>query len=343
MATRPPRRLSIYKDDLAAGRGADIAVKNFAKMMAARGWDVELFDRPRFADAIKRPCDLMVATGTNELVELADAFPESFPWPVVMQLHTHPTLIFKRERFFRPRIRRRNRALRQAFPRLELLQVLLPSQIEAAREVLGRDCPKRIVAIGNSLSIRPPDEIASGTKKTILYPASLEPAKRQDLLIEAFALATRDRPGWKLELYGRGREKHVEALKRLVRKLGLEGKVGFMGFGDLSQAYRDCAFAAQASKIEGFGLTVIEAAAYGKATVGCADATGVNELVVDGETGILSDPSASPLAAALGRLMDDGPLRIRLGAAARAKALKDFSPEAIAGKWDEELCKTIGC
>ena len=54
--------------------------------------------------------------------------------------------------------------------------------------------------------------------------------------------------------------------------------------------------------------------------VGSAD-----EVVVDGETGLVTSPSAEELAAAVSRLLDDAEARERMGKAARVRAEREFS------------------
>jgi glycosyltransferase involved in cell wall biosynthesis len=83
---------------------------------------------------------------------------------------------------------------------------------------------------------------------------------------------------------------------------------------------------------EGFPRTHLEAMALGIPVVGTRIA-GVPEQVAHGETGLLvppSDPEA--LADALEQLLASGPLRRRLGSAARVRALERFSTAAyVAG------------
>jgi glycosyltransferase involved in cell wall biosynthesis len=75
---------------------------------------------------------------------------------------------------------------------------------------------------------------------------------------------------------------------------------------------------------EGFPVSVLEAMAAGLPVV-ASNVGGVAEAVVDGETGFLV-PAADTgaLARALERLLADGDLRRRLGAAGRARALSLF-------------------
>jgi glycosyltransferase involved in cell wall biosynthesis len=57
---------------------------------------------------------------------------------------------------------------------------------------------------------------------------------------------------------------------------------------------------------------------------------GVSELVLDGETGLLVPPGDVPaLTRALAWLLEDRARRQRLGDAARARAMRDFSLDAF--------------
>jgi glycosyltransferase involved in cell wall biosynthesis len=83
------------------------------------------------------------------------------------------------------------------------------------------------------------------------------------------------------------------------------------------------------SRAEGFGLAGAEAAASGLPVVATRTSS-LPEIVLDGQTGILvppKDPEA--LAAALRRLLTDGPLGRRLGQAGRQLIARRFSRERM--------------
>jgi glycosyltransferase involved in cell wall biosynthesis len=82
---------------------------------------------------------------------------------------------------------------------------------------------------------------------------------------------------------------------------------------------------------EGFGAVIIEAGAAGVPSV-ASRIYGVVDAVVEGETGVLFRAGdAAELRARLALLLGDAPLRERLGRAARARALAEFSQERITG------------
>jgi trehalose synthase len=74
----------------------------------------------------------------------------------------------------------------------------------------------------------------------------------------------------------------------------------------------------QKSLAEGFGLTVGEAMWKGKPVIASARG-GIQDQITSGLNGILLDDPADldEFAAALRRLLDDEPLRVRMGIAAR--------------------------
>lgn len=79
---------------------------------------------------------------------------------------------------------------------------------------------------------------------------------------------------------------------------------------------------------EGFGAVVIEAAAAGVPAIG-SRIYGLSDAILDKVTGLLVAPKDErALASAMRELADDPPLRARLGAAARSRALDDFSMES---------------
>jgi len=109
---------------------------------------------------------------------------------------------------------------------------------------------------------------------------------------------------------------------------------GFVPRDELERLYAEAAVVACPSRREGFGVTCLEAMAYGKPVV-AGDVGGLRDLVVDGETGLLVPPRDPPaLRAALERLLRDRDLRLRLGAAARERARARFS-------WDRVVDDTL--
>lgn len=92
---------------------------------------------------------------------------------------------------------------------------------------------------------------------------------------------------------------------------------------------------------EGFGSVVIEAAAAGLPAIG-SRIYGLTDAIEEGVTGLLT-PSGDvhELAAAMKRIADDSRLRTTLASAARARALADFSAEALSAALVDFYRRTV--
>lgn len=125
----------------------------------------------------------------------------------------------------------------------------------------------------------------------------------------------------------------AQALEQRVAAAGLADRVRFLGelpIEDVPLWYQRISIYAFTSRIEGFGLTLLEAMAAGTALV-AARAGGAEQVVIDGETGMLVPPGdVRALIAALEPLMRDPERAAEMGRKARARAVADFSIDAEA-------------
>ena len=107
------------------------------------------------------------------------------------------------------------------------------------------------------------------------------------------------------------------------------GARGFVPHDELERLYERAAVVACPSRREGFGVVCAEAMAHGRPVVATA-VGGLLDLVVDGETGLLVPPrDPAALRAGLQRMLADGELRARLGAAARERIRERFAWDAV--------------
>lgn len=181
---------------------------------------------------------------------------------------------------------------------------------------------------------------AAGDPPTILYAGRLIAEKRVDLLLDAFALAHGDDPALRLLIVGNGPER--ERLAQRAASLGIAAVVTFAGF--VSEATLDRLFA-QASAIvqpsarEGYGMVVVEAAAYGVPVVVVeAPDNAAVELVEPGSNGLVAAPTPAALARAIAAVRRDNPQwRARVAgwyAANRTQLSLDHSLRTVAGAID---------
>jgi len=182
--------------------------------------------------------------------------------------------------------------------------------------------PRRIRAImqsvPNPVSVspsEPADVAATGrTRKTLLAVGRLDPQKDPETLIRAFAAVADDGPDWTLRIVGDGQMR--PDLDRLITRLGLGNRVSLPGtIQDIGAEYRAAQLFVAPSRYESFGLTTAEALAHGLPAVGFADCPGTNDLIRDGENGLLVEGQGdrvAALATALKALMGDVAYRSRL-------------------------------
>jgi glycosyltransferase involved in cell wall biosynthesis len=124
----------------------------------------------------------------------------------------------------------------------------------------------------------------------------------------------------------------LEAMRELSSSLGLDDCVelpGTVGTDAVRRLLSEATVAVLTSASEGMPGTLMEAMATGVPVVG-TDVGGTNELVVDGESGLLVPPYDPPaVAAALGRVLSDGALRERLATGGRRRMEDCFSLEVM--------------
>jgi len=174
---------------------------------------------------------------------------------------------------------------------------------------------------------------------TILATGGVKPRKGTLLLVEALARVRERVPDAQLVVTGGADPGYPALVQQAVDRLGLRDAVHLVGMipeDALRGWYQHADVFALPSqnvgdKFEGFGLVFLEASASGLPVVGTRG-SGVEEAVVEGETGLLVEQGDAPaLADAITRLLLNPDLRVRLGAAGRAYAqTQDW--RAVAGR-----------
>jgi glycosyltransferase involved in cell wall biosynthesis len=92
------------------------------------------------------------------------------------------------------------------------------------------------------------------------------------------------------------------------------------------------------SRTEGFPGTAIEAGLTAVPVVG-TDVGAMRDVVIDGETGLVVEPTLEGLTEGIRRALAD---RDRLGHAARERCLTHFDMRTVAAAWDELLRQSFG-
>jgi len=156
----------------------------------------------------------------------------------------------------------------------------------------------------------------------------MDPIKDFATLIGAFAAVARRAPRAFLWIAGDGDETYMRRLQAQVLEQGLVDRVKLLGVRrDVGALLAACDLYALPSITEAMSMTILEAMAAERAVM--ATRTGGNpELVADDETGVLVPVGdATAMGDALERLLANGALRQRMGAAGRARVEERFSKE----------------
>ncbi len=221
--------------------------------------------------------------------------------------------------------------------------------VQAVSESTARDLVRRgfdpdirVIPNGVDLESYSPDPLTPRfAEPTILYLGRLKRYKRIDVILRAVAQLTAGGVDVRAIIAGTGDAR--PGLERLRDRLGLAGRVDMPGYVDEDEKrrlFRSAWVHVLTSPKEGWGITVMEAAACGTPTV-ASDAPGLRDSVVHGETGFLvPHGDVAALAATLRTLVEDAGLRSRLGRNAAERAAT-FTWERAARDTEQHLLEVV--
>ena len=230
-------------------------------------------------------------------------------------------------------------ARRWLFPRLDA--VVCPAAKSA--QAIAEDCPgTKASAIANPLSLPLPasgpaiatDRFLKTGRRYFCTSARLEPLKRIDQLLEAFASICDQLPDWDLVILGDGPLRAV--LESQVNALGLGARIHFSGWvGNPAEWYERTDLFVFSSHSEGFGMVLAEAMAYGLPCVTYDCDAGPADIVRDGVDGaVVPVGDVTALADRMRALALDQSRRVEFSQRAR-EVLMRFGNKAVLERWHE--------
>lgn len=216
------------------------------------------------------------------------------------------------------------------------------------KTMLYRDRPGCGEVIYNGVEIPPPSGDAVAIRKALAVPEDeplvfalqrLGPEKQVHVLLHALRHCI-DRLGrGTLVIGGKGPEEL--RLRTLAVELGIEKQVRLVGYIPrevLPSYFAACDLFVFHSTYETFGIVVAQAMSYGRAVVTVRN-TALPEIV--GDAGLFAETGDwRGLGEAMVRLIQDEPLRRRLGEAGRARAEDHFNWDRIAEQYEAVLART---
>lgn len=212
-------------------------------------------------------------------------------------------------------------------------------QSDGAANAYPKRCRERGTVIVNALPdvdypVYAPDE----ANKSIVCVARMENRqKRQDVLVDAFAIFCKTRSDYVLRFVGDGEDE--DAIKERVKANGIADKVEFLGARkDVLAILAKSTIFALSADYEGLPNALLEAMAVGVPSVSTDCSPGGARMIIDDGVNGLITPCGDPakLAEALGRLADDAELRRKFSQKATVVKTK-FTPEKARVAWLEAV------
>jgi 1,2-diacylglycerol 3-alpha-glucosyltransferase len=250
--------------------------------------------------------------------------------PVVFTNHTRYDIYFKTYVPFIPG-RLRATFFKKYFPYFcrSIDLVISPSAgMEKVLRTMGVDVPIKVIPNGVDLQLFWKTEGTKTRKEfgfadndvVFIYMGRIAPEKNLYFLLKAFANLIPEENSFRLMIIGEGPEE--SALKDFASKLNIADKVTFTGFipyQNLAGYLMIGDIFVTASISEVHPLSVIESMCVGIPVIGIAS-PGIEDFIVDGETGLFAEPDLVDYAAKMSILAANRELRKQMGSKAQVKS-----------------------
>ncbi|MBX6330718.1 MAG: glycosyltransferase [Gemmatimonadaceae bacterium] len=352
--TLPPLRVALMLESDGPG-GAEMMLLHLAEELRRRGhevlpvgpdnksgWLAERFRERGFAPttfSLRRAIDLRCLRGLTALLRAHDiqvVHSHEFGMAVygaaaARRIGARHVITMHGGRYYAEQWRRRA-ALRWAARRSVALVGVSTATANDLRDTLAlRD--GEVVVVPNGIPFRAGERaplrraLAVRDDDLLLVAVgNLYPVKGHAVLLRALATLHREHADlrWRLAIAGRGEEE--SALRAAAEREGIADRVHLLGYrGDVPDILAAADAFVMPSLSEGLPLALVEAMSASLPIV-ASDVGGIPEAVTRDVEALLAPPGDPvALAAALARVLGDASLRARLGAAARRRALRDFS------------------
>jgi glycosyltransferase involved in cell wall biosynthesis len=265
--------------------------------------------------------------------------------PVLSTIHTPMRIDARYHEIFSPKSLFEKIQSTTVYPPMESMLLKNSSMITAVSQKVALELKEygithsRITVIRNGVDIKSffPDRQKDNTEDYVLYTGVLRARKGLFDFIQCAKYINKIRPNTKFLICGKGSFR--TKLETLVRRMGLEQQILFLGYVDrkrLIRLYQNASVHVVPSHYEGMPTVLLEAMSCGLPVV-ATNIGGNNEVISSGINGLLVPPkSPKVMAEAILRLLDDVSLRKRIGAAARDTVVMNYT-------WDKVTDKIVEC
>lgn len=241
--------------------------------------------------------------------------------PRILMLHSRPDWYFQDKKILEQ--------LKNAWTENSIAQILFSSFYP-----LVPDFMKKVVCIPNYTQKPVSTVINSECRKRIVYFSKVDPYKGLQFLLKAMCLVSKQHPDWSLDIYGQSvPADYASNLKRVAKRLNLDKQVKFKGISHhAEETLLNYDFGVFPSFFEGFGLGLCEMLSVGLPVVGLQGASGVNELIIDGYNGYLTQDRPEEYAEKIIELIENAELRQKMSANA-IQSVAQYTEENVNNQW----------
>ncbi len=352
------KRIMFFIGALGSG-GAEKVVSTLSGELAERGYDVEIvtyYDRELFyplsEKVIYTPIDSKGAKGFAKKFFFMRRYFKKHARCVLSFLAPFNILCIASLLFTRvplivadrndPRKVPSNPVIRKLRDFLYRFATGVVLQTTKNQQYFSKAVQKKSTVIFNTVMVgdKAGSAISTEKKPRIVSVGRLMEQKNQIMLLDAFAAIHPDFPEYSLTIYGEGPMK--ERLEAHIAKLGIADSVFLPGaVSNVFEHYADAELFVMSSDYEGMPNALAEAMCIGLPCIS-TDVSGANDMIRDGESGLLCPVGdAAALEAAMRRMLgDDG---LRAACAESATYLNDLlDRERIVNQWLDYIEKTSG-
>ena len=191
---------------------------------------------------------------------------------------------------------------------------------------------RNVSVIPNMNTLLPATPYRHERSKDVITVGRLSKQKGYDFLLDVWRDVSTKLPGYRLVIYGEGRER--KTLERKICTLHLQDSVVLYGNADnMDKVYRSADLVVLTSVFEGYPMVILEALAYGVPVVSADICYGPRELLGDGKGGILVPRNIKAFSAAISKVLTEHRLYDSLSKEALSLSEKNDIGK-IMGKWD---------
>lgn len=203
--------------------------------------------------------------------------------------------------------------------------ICISEKVRQLLAVASENLPTEVVYNGTDAAVFSPANWRP-SKPTILIVGNLLAGKGHELVLQAISRLMHAHPDLQCHMIGEGADR--DRFAALARDLEIADRIFFLGKRtrhEVAAAMRNCTVFVLPSRYEGLGCVYLEAMACAKPVIAC-QGQGIDEIIRHGSNGwLIPIDGLEELVSGLQFLLNNSGLRERIGEAARATIVQNFT------------------